>query len=184
MSCNLTRSEVTVFERGSLAQAIRASASLPGVFVPVVIDGNVFVDGAVVNNLPGDIMRKRSCATVIAVDVGSEQPFGFDMTEFPSPWKLLWSHVLPFAKALAVPNIAALLMRTTEVSSTQKTHEVRRDADLCLRPPLDLFGVLEFEKIDAIVEVGFRHTQDRLEQLLDEPAAAGILPAARQPPAP
>ncbi len=178
VSCNLTRSEVTVFDRGSLAQAIRASSSLPGVFVPVVINGNVFVDGAVVNNLPGDIMRKRSCATVIAVDVGSEQPFAFDMTEFPSPWKLLWSRILPFIKPLAVPHIAALLMRTTEVSSTQKTLEVRRDADLCLRPPVDAFGVLEFARIDEIVDAGHRHTRERLEQLRGDPSLATIFPPA------
>ncbi len=72
VSCNLTTSEMAVFERGPLWKAVRASASLPGVFVPVLLDGNVFVDGAIVNNLPGDIMRKRSCGTVIVVDVGSE----------------------------------------------------------------------------------------------------------------
>lgn len=178
VSCNLTRKELTVFERGSLATAIRASSSLPGVFVPVVIDGSVYVDGAVMNNLPGDIMRKRSCATVIVVDVGSEKPFAFDIVEFPSPWKLLWSHLLPFVKPQAVPHIAALLMRTTEVSSTQKTLEVRRDADLCLRPPVDAFGVLEFDRIDEIVEAGHRGTLERLEQLRGDPSMAAFLPAA------
>ena len=72
VSCNLTTSETVIFERGPLWKAVRASASLPGVFVPVLRDGNVFVDGAIVNNLPGDIMRKRSCQKVIVVDVGSE----------------------------------------------------------------------------------------------------------------
>ena len=43
-------------------------------------------------------------------------------------------------------------MRATEVGSHQKTDEVKRAADLCLRPPIDEFGVLEFESIDQIVE--------------------------------
>jgi predicted acylesterase/phospholipase RssA/CRP-like cAMP-binding protein len=165
VSCNLTTSETVIFERGPLWKAVRASSSLPGVFVPVMRDGNVFVDGAIVNNLPGDIMRRRSCQKVIVIDVGSETTFAFQMAEFPSPWQFLWARVLPFVSRIEAPNIAAVLMRTTEVSSTQKTNEVKRDADLCLRPPIDKYGVLEFESIDQIVEAGYRYAQAKLEEL-------------------
>jgi predicted acylesterase/phospholipase RssA/CRP-like cAMP-binding protein len=178
VSCNLTTREMAVFERGSLAKAIRASAALPGLFVPVVVDGEVHVDGAVVNNLPGDIMRRRSCKTLIVVDVGSVPAFDFDFGEFPSPWRLLWGHIMPFVKRLDVPTIGAILMRTTEVSSAQQASDVARDADLCLRPPIDDFGVLEFARIDEIVQVGFRYARDSLEQLRGEPSAAGIFPSA------
>jgi predicted acylesterase/phospholipase RssA/CRP-like cAMP-binding protein len=165
VSCNLTTRETVIFERGPLWKAVRASSSLPGVFVPVLLDGNVFVDGAIVNNLPGDIMRKRSCQKVIVVDVGSETTFAFQLTEFPSPWQFLRAQMLPFTSRIEAPNIAALLMRTTEVSSTQKTNEAKRDADLCLRPPIDKYGVLEFRAIDQIVEVGYRYAQKKLEEL-------------------
>ncbi len=165
VSCNLTKSEMVILDRGPLWRAVRASSSLPGVFVPVMRDGNVFVDGAIVNNLPGDIMRKRSCQNVIVIDVGSESTFGFQFTEFPSPWQYLWNSILPFRKRLVAPNIAAVLMRTTEVSSVQKTNEVKRDADLCLRPPIDKYGVLEFESIDQIVEAGYRYAQTKLEEM-------------------
>lgn len=177
VSCNLTTSEMVVFERGLLWKAVRASASLPGVFVPVLRDGNVFVDGAIVNNLPGDIMRKRSCQKVIVVDVGSETSFAFQLAEFPSPWQLLWAQVLPFRRRFDAPNIGALLMRTTEVSSNQKTNEVKRDADLCLRPPIDGYGVLEFESIDQIVEAGYRYTQTQLAQLKSSHSLPELFPA-------
>ncbi len=177
VSCNLTTSETVIFERGPLWKAVRASSSLPGVFVPVLRDGNVFVDGAIVNNLPGDIMRKRSCQKVIVVDVGSEVTFAFQIAEFPSPWQFLWNQVLPFRRRLDVPNIAAVLMRTTEVSSNQKTTEVKRDADLCLRPPIDEYGVLEFESIDRIVEAGYRYTRDKLEQIRANQQLPGIFSA-------
>ena len=68
----------------------------------------------------------------------------------------------------------AVLMRTTEVGSNAKTNEVKRDADLCLRPPIDQYGVLEFEAIDRIVDVGYRYAQEKLESLRDDPALAGI----------
>ena len=165
VSCNLTTSETVIFERGPLWKAVRASSSLPGVFVPVLREGNVLVDGAIVNNLPGDIMRKRSCQRVIVIDVGSATSFAFRLAEFPSPWQFLWARVLPFASRIEAPNIAAVLMRTTEVSSTQKTNEAKRDADLCLRPPIDKYGVLEFEAIDQIVEAGYGYAQKTLEDL-------------------
>jgi predicted acylesterase/phospholipase RssA len=178
VSCNLTTSETVILERGPLWKAVRASSSLPGVFVPVMRDGNVFVDGALVNNLPGDIMRKRSCQKVIVVDVGSETTFAFQFAEFPSPWQYLWNGILPFRKRVKAPNIAAVLMRATEAGSHQKTDEVKRDADLCLRPPIDEFGVLEFEAIDRIVEVGYRYACEKLEQIRSDKALAGIFLAA------
>ena len=181
VSCNLTRTEMTVFERGALASAVRASGSLPGIFVPVLRDGNVYVDGGVVNNLPGDIMRGRFCERVIVIDVGSAQTFAFKATKFPSPWRLLWSRVVPFAKRLDVPDIGGLLLRTAETSSAKNTAEVKRDADLCLRPPVDTFGVLEFAKIDEIVEVSYRYAADQLEQLRRDPSQVGIFPVAGHP---
>jgi predicted acylesterase/phospholipase RssA len=174
VSCNLTTSQTVVLEHGPLWKAVRASSSLPGVFVPVLRDGNVFVDGAIVNNLPGDIMRKRSCRKVIVIDVGSETTFAFQIAEFPSPWSLLWNRLRPFANRLDTPNIAALLMRTTEVGSNQKTTEAKRDADLCLRPPIDEFGILEFESIDRIVETGYRYASEKLAEIRGDEKLAGL----------
>ncbi len=83
---------------------------------------------------------------------------------------------MPFVKRLDVPTIGAILMRTTEVSSAQQASDVARDADLCLRPPIDDFGVLEFGRINEIVEAGFRYAQQTLLQLRGNPSAAVILP--------
>jgi NTE family protein/lysophospholipid hydrolase len=165
ISCNLTRGEIAVLDRGPLWKAIRASSALPGIFVPVLIDGQVFVDGGIVNNLPGDIMRNRDCRNTIVIDVGMEIDVGDKLTDFPSPWQYLWSRIVPRGPRIQYPNIATLLIRGFEVGSVQKTNEVKRDADLYLRPPIETYGVLEFEAIDQIVEVGYRYTQERLAQM-------------------
>ncbi len=68
-------------------------------------------------------------------------------------------------------------MRTTEVSSNQKTNEVKRDADLCLRPPIDAFGVLEFVKIDELVEVGYQYTKETLESLRESESLPALFPS-------
>jgi predicted acylesterase/phospholipase RssA len=98
------------------------------------------------------------------------------MTAFPSPRQLPWRRLLPFAQRLDVPTIAPLLLRTTDVISNQKTHEARADADLCLRPPIDAFGVLDLERIEQIVEAGHRHAKERVEAPRGDPSLASIFP--------
>ncbi|WP_410971967.1 hypothetical protein, partial [Salmonella sp. SAL4445] len=66
------------------------------------------------------------------------------------------------------PSIADVLIRATDVSSSQKTREVKRNADLCLRPPIDGYGVLAFELLDEIVDVGYRYGKDKLAELRSE----------------
>ena len=175
ISCNLTTSTTVIHERGPLWKAIRASASLPGIFVPVLSDGNILVDGGLVNNLPGDVMRERACRTLIVVDVGSEHEFTFKMLEFPSPWQVLRSR-LPFAARIEVPLIAEVLIRTTDVSSSQKTRDVKRNADVCLRPPIDAYGILQFESLDEIADVGYRYAKAKIEELRGEKSLAGMFP--------
>ncbi len=56
-----------VFDHGSLAEAMRASMSIPGVFTPVRSSGSVYVDGGLVDNLPADILKDMGAKVVIAV---------------------------------------------------------------------------------------------------------------------
>jgi NTE family protein len=58
-----------VFKSGDLLSAVRASIAIPGVFTPVERDGNLLLDGGVVNPLPYNLLQDE-CDLVIAVDVG------------------------------------------------------------------------------------------------------------------
>lgn len=159
VSSNLTTAEMVVHDTGPLWEATRASGSLPGMSVPVVSGSHLLVDGGIVNNLPGDVMRhKCGGGPVIAVDVGVEEGVGMGAGGFPSPWTIFWSRVLPFRTKIAVPGMLDILMRTTELSSANRTADVKRRVDLYLRPPIDDFGMLDFARMDEIVDVGYRYT--------------------------
>ena len=69
VSTNLSDSELVLHDSGPLWSAVRASGSLPGAGPPLFWGGKILVDGGVLNNLPGDIMRDRFGGIVIAVDV-------------------------------------------------------------------------------------------------------------------
>ncbi len=60
-----------VLGKGDLATAIRASMSIPAVFAPTEIDGQLLVDGGVANNLPISVVREMGADIVIAIDIGT-----------------------------------------------------------------------------------------------------------------
>ncbi len=59
-------------QEGNVADALRATASLPGLLAPVERDGQRLVDGALLNNLPTDVGRQMGADVVLAVDVTSD----------------------------------------------------------------------------------------------------------------
>lgn len=74
VAVDLRTGEQVVFERGSVARAVHASAAIPGVFVPVEIGGRTFVDGGVLNPVPADVVRRMGADVVIAVAVPPQVP--------------------------------------------------------------------------------------------------------------
>lgn len=75
VSTRLEDGKRTVFARGNTGQAVRASSSIPGVFEPVLISGQHYVDGGVVSPVPVDAVRELGADIVIAVDI-SDKPRG------------------------------------------------------------------------------------------------------------
>ena len=71
VATDLNTGGAVVLQKGSLAMAMRASMSLPGIFQPVEIDGRVLLDGGLVNQVPVDVVRAMGADIVIAVDVGT-----------------------------------------------------------------------------------------------------------------
>jgi NTE family protein len=71
IATNLENGEVRVFARGDLVRALRASMSVPGAFAPTEIDGTLYVDGGLVDNLPVNVARATCADVVIAVNLGS-----------------------------------------------------------------------------------------------------------------
>ena len=71
MATDIETGESVVLDKGSLAQAMRASMSVPGAIAPVEIDGRLLVDGGIANNLPIDEARKLCGEVIIAVNIST-----------------------------------------------------------------------------------------------------------------
>ena len=70
-----------VFNKGSLLHAIRASSSIPTVFLPVSINGMMLVDGGVLNPLPLDLVKRTEGDILIAVNVNANIPYKSPMVK-------------------------------------------------------------------------------------------------------
>ena len=73
VATNMTTGRARVFSSGPLAQALRATMSIPGVFPPVQIGGETFTDGGAVDNLPVDVAKANHADIVIASYLDSGQ---------------------------------------------------------------------------------------------------------------
>ncbi len=71
LATDIETGESVVLDRGSIAQAMRASMSVPGAIAPVEIDGRLMVDGGIANNLPIDEARRLCADVVIAVNIST-----------------------------------------------------------------------------------------------------------------
>ncbi len=71
VAANIVDGTATVFDRGILTTAMRASMAIPGFFTPVYLDEMVLIDGGLVNNYPTDVAREMGADVIIGVDVQS-----------------------------------------------------------------------------------------------------------------
>lgn len=76
VAVDIENGEEVVLDQGNIAEAVRATTSIPGIFSPFSKDGRLLVDGGVLNRVPVDIARQLSDAPVVAVDAGIDMSPG------------------------------------------------------------------------------------------------------------
>ena len=69
VATNLETLERVVFSGGEVAAAVHASIAVPGICVPITIDGETYIDGGIVDPLPVGVLREMGVTRTIAVDV-------------------------------------------------------------------------------------------------------------------
>src|SRR5664279_132712 len=160
-----------VFREGSLPLAVRASISIPGVFPPLNYRGHFLVDGATMNNLPSDIVRKDLRAdVVIAVHLeGSTLAEG------------------------DVSSIVGVLTRVYTAGIAQTERVGIANADLVVNVATGSYSITDYAKGPELIDAGYRAAEeiraklevyalsdsdwakDKADRLSRKPPAAGLL---------
>jgi predicted acylesterase/phospholipase RssA/CRP-like cAMP-binding protein len=158
VATNMSLATAHIHERGKLRDAVRSSCSIPGLFPPLRRDGNLLVDGGLVDNLPISFMSERCRGPIIAADVS-----GLHHREEEAP---------PDG-AEGLPGLFEILARATFVGSrqTMAASLARRPPALYLRPAVEKFKMLDWGRYEALIEVGYEAAWRAL--------SAGALPPSR-----
>jgi NTE family protein/lysophospholipid hydrolase len=178
ISCNIDAGRTVVHDSGPVWKAVRATASLPALLAPLLIDGQAHVDGGVVNNLPTDVMRARTRGLVFAVSLGSRREQRLLLESYPSPWRLLVRRFLPGWRRLSAHTVPRVMLQLATLGDLADAHERAALADYVLRPPVKEFSLMDFERLDAIVRAGYEHTLAQLGELQRDEAFVSLLRAA------
>lgn len=145
IATDIETGDAHVMGQGDLAQAIRASVSVPAIFAPKQLDGRLLVDGGIAANLPVDVMRGMGVDIIIAVDV-----------EFP---------LYAAAELVSAVSISEQMLTILMRKETLRQIELLSDDDILIRPALGTFDSGDFAKILQTIEPGESAVAEVSEQL-------------------
>lgn len=134
VAADLATGEAVILDHGNLAEAMRASMSIPGAFTPVEIEGRILVDGGIANNMPVNVARSMGAGRVIAIDVGT-----------------------PPKESVKGLSATGVLSQTLSVTTEQNVIAQRASlgaGDLLITPELEGIGAGSFDKLETAIAAG------------------------------
>ncbi|GLU43430.1 patatin-like phospholipase family protein [Allomuricauda sp. NBRC 101325] len=142
VATNVETGEEILLDKGYLPAAIVASGTFPSLFEPSEIDDLILIDGGVVNNYPIDQVKEMGADIIIGVDV---------------------QHDLATRESLSSATEILLQINNYRTVNDMKDKSIR--TDVYIRPPIDEFSVIDFEKGNQIIKKGELATLEKLKVL-------------------
>jgi NTE family protein len=131
VTTDLVSGEEVVLDSGDLAQALRATMSVPLAFSPVEMGERLLVDGGLVDPVPVEVVRQMGADVVIAVNT-----------------------VSPLLPAEKIKNPIDIANQATSIMSLQKKDEELKKADFVLSPELSEFSAMDFGDVTKLIRLG------------------------------
>jgi len=160
VAADLATGEPVILPGGNIAEAVRASMSIPAVFTPVEIDGRLLVDGGIAANVPVDVVRAMGADIVIAVDIA--QPL-YEKEELKSTLTI-------------VDQLSTMLTRKNMAPQLER-------ADIVISPDVRGISTFAFGDVASIIPLGVVATTEKrgdLEPYAIDPAEyAGLIEGKR-----
>ncbi len=143
VAVDLRTGNTVVLKDGSLATALRATMAIPGLFTPVEQNGQLLIDGGVVDNVPAGVAKSLGPDVVIAVDV-----------------------VGRFTKQQSFGGLTDVLNRTLGLLTRRANEQGLRAADVVLRPDLEAYTTLDWFAGPDLIKRGYDTAEANKEKLL------------------
>lgn len=141
VATDLMTGEKVIFDKGPIADAVRASISIPGIFVPEKLNGRLLVDGAVVDRVPVSVVKEMGADIVIAIDVSQVKT----NTEITS--------------------IYDVIMQSLDIMQMELVNYRAVDSDIMIRPSVEMYSSRAFTNIDDIILIGEQETRKQINSI-------------------
>jgi NTE family protein len=142
VATDMLSGDAVVLKDGSLAQSLRASMAIPGLFTPVELNGQVLADGGLVDNIPTDVAREMNASIVIAVNIAT-----------------------PLVGRKDLETLAAFLTQAVDIMTLGNDRRALRLADAQIAPNLGAFTALDFSSADEIIRLGYQGAASNAAEL-------------------
>ncbi len=159
LSANLTKGGPAIHDKGKLATWIRASISIPGIFPPLIDEGQIYVDGGIINNMPVDVMRGLGRGPILAVDIHSDTPFTASTKQK--------SRGFMFRSAPTGPSILQVLWRVATINAAATYGSARFKPDVLLKPTLGAIGLLDWRGLGKTMEDAYQYAVAHMDEIKD-----------------
>lgn len=154
VATNLETGEQTVFTKWSIVKALRASLSLPGVFIPYKIDGKSYIDWWITNNLPVSVLAWENIIWVTAL----KQPNWYIETKMKILWMEFSKWFFDYSYRLWHRTLL-FMMKQNEIRSIENAPKW----SIILNPNFWDLDYYSFDKIDEFVELWYKLAKEQLD---------------------
>jgi NTE family protein len=142
VATDMLNGDTVVLKDGSLAQSLRATLAIPGLFTPVELNGKMLADGGLVDNIPTDVARQMDANIVIAVNIGT-----------------------PLGGQKDLESLGSFLIQAVNIMTLENDRRALRLADLQITPHLGSVSLLDFSHADEIIRLGYEGAASNAAEL-------------------
>ncbi len=171
-ACNLSQACMSIQDEGLLWRAVLASNSPAGLLPPVPRQGDLLVDGGILDNVPVSAMRtrlgaplekRRGNGTVIAVDVNVHENLGVgNEVDRLSPWSIWRQWWQSGSRSQPVPTLMRVLSRATHIGGLAQRQRAIALSDHYLEPPVSEFSMMAYRKAKQIADLGYAYAAEQI----------------------
>ena len=139
VATDIRTGEKVVFTEGLVADAVRASIAIPGIFTPEKIGDKLLVDGGVVDRVPVSVVKEMGADFVIAVDV---------------------SHI---KRDVEINSIYDVIMQSLDILQMEIVQNREIASDIMLQPRVEQFDSRAFTNLEEIVAIGEQEARKKID---------------------
>jgi len=141
VATDLMTGEKVVFKNGPISDAVRASISIPGIFVPEKVNGRLLVDGGVVDRVPVSVVKEMGADIVIAVDVSQVKTSN------------------------EVTSIYDVIIQSLDIMQMELVAYREIASDFMIKPSVEMFSSKAFTNNEEIIRIGEEETKKHIPKI-------------------